>query len=212
VEVIYSGIDVEDYAPSPQPPQRPTIGFLSRMCYGKGLDLLVEAFAALKADKGLKDLRLRACGGMTSADRTYVEGIAARLARAGLLENVEFLPNLPQPQRVEFLRSLSVLSVPERTGEAAGRYVKEALACGVPVVQPANGVFPELIEATGGGLLFEPRNVDSLVAQLRRLLLEPALAQSMGRQGRQAVLEKFNVALMARQYERVYSRLVERNP
>ena len=212
VEVIYSGIDVEGYAPAPQPPQRPTIGFLSRMCYGKGLDLLVEAFAALKADKGLKDLRLRACGGMTSADRTYVEGIAARLARAGLLENVEFLPNLPQPQRVEFLRSLWVLSVPERTGEAAGRYVKEALACGVPVVQPANGVFPELIEATGGGLLFEPRNVDSLVAQLRRLLLEPALAQSMGRQGRQAVLEKFNVELMARQYERVYSRLVERNP
>jgi len=52
---------------------------------------------------------------------------------------------------VRFLQSLDVLSVPTTLSRAEGLYVLEALANGVPVVQPRHGSFPELIEATGAG-------------------------------------------------------------
>jgi len=119
------------------------------------------------------------------------------LADAGVLADVEFLPHLAMPQRAEFLRMLSVLSVPERLGEAGGRYVKEALACGVPVVQPQNGCFPELLAATGGGLLFPPGDVGALTQQLTRVLTEPGLAQSLGSAGQAGVAEHFSAARSA---------------
>ena len=57
---------------------------------------------------------------------------------------------------MRFLQGLDVLSVPTTYREPKGLYVLEALANGVPVVQPRHGSFPELIEATGGGLLVNP--------------------------------------------------------
>jgi glycosyltransferase involved in cell wall biosynthesis len=69
---------------------------------------------------------------------------------------VEFCPNLDRPAKLAFLHSLTVFSVPALYGEAFGLYVIEALAAGVPVVQPRTAAFPELLEATGGGLLCDP--------------------------------------------------------
>ena len=54
--------------------------------------------------------------------------------------------------------TIDVLSVPTTYREPKGLYVLEALANGVPVVQPRHGSFPELIEATGGGLLVTGRS------------------------------------------------------
>ena len=71
-------------------------------------------------------------------------------------DDVEFLEDFGGKEKLEFLKSLSVLSVPERKRVAYGLYVVEAMAAGVPVVQPRSGVFVELLEMTGGGILFEP--------------------------------------------------------
>ena len=54
---------------------------------------------------------------------------------------------------MRFLHGIDVLSVPTTYREPKGLYVLEALANGVPVVQPSHGSFPELIEVTGGGIL-----------------------------------------------------------
>ena len=109
VRVVYPGVAAEDYSSAAAPPQPPVVGFLSRMCRDKGLDLLVEAFLILKADERLKGLRLRAAGGQTRADDEYLAGIGRRLAGAGALTDVELLPNLDGTARREFLSSLSVL-------------------------------------------------------------------------------------------------------
>ena len=98
--------------------------------------------------------------------------------------------------------------MPQRVGEAGGRYVKEALACGVPVVQPENGCFPELIAATGGGLLFPPGDVDALTRQLTRVLTEPQLAQSLAARGREAVAELFSARRSAEQLETLLLKLL----
>jgi glycosyltransferase involved in cell wall biosynthesis len=126
-----------------------------------------------------------------------------------VLGDVEFLPHLAMPHRAEFLRGLTVLSVPERFGEAGGRYVKEALACGVPVVQPQNVCFPELLAATGGGLLFTPGDVGALAQQLTRILTEPGLAEALGRAGQAGVSEHFSAARSADKLAAIFRKVIQ---
>lgn len=103
-----------------------------------------------------------------------------------------------------------MLSVPEKQPVAYGLYVLEALASGVPVVEPASGVFPELLEITGGGLLFEPNNVEALTDAISSLLLDPAKAQKLSQQGRAAVTEKFNIEQTAVQMIRIYEQIAQK--
>ncbi len=205
VRVVYNGIDPSDYRPAERPPAVPTIGYLSRFHPDKGLDLLVEAVIRLKDHDRLRDLKLRAAGGRTAHDEAFLRQLRRRLAEAGVEEDAEFLPNLNRAERAAFLPGLSVLSVPERRGEAFGLYLLEALACGVPVVLPDNGAASELIEATGGGLLCRPNDPGALAEALEKLLLDPDYARALGRKGRQAVLEKFSAEQTARELLAVYA-------
>jgi len=207
--VVYMGISLDEYEYREDRPEIPTIGFLSRMCREKGLDTLVEAFLKIKKNEKTRNAKLRIAGGKRSDDEAFLMKIQQKLCSHGVIDNVEFLPDFDYKARITFLRSLSVLSVPEKHPVAYGLYVLEALAAGVPVVQPASGVFPELMEMTGGGLLFEPNNVEALTEALSSLLLDPAKAQKLSEQGKTAVSEKFNIQQTAKQIVRIYEQIVQ---
>ena len=202
LRVVHNGISPEGYAPAPSPPEPPVVGFLERACPEKGLDILVEAFLSLR--ERFPGLRLRVAGGMSAGDRAFVRALRRRVDRRGASGAVEFLPNLEREARQEFLRSLSVLSVPARHPEAFGMYVLEALASGVPVVLPSRGAFPELVETTGGGVLYEPNEPPALADALSGLLGDPGRARELGRRGRQAVLESFTIERTARKALEAY--------
>lgn len=209
IHVIRNGLDVEDYCPASEPPAEPTIGFLSRMYPEKGLDILASAFVLLKQDERFRDLKLRAAGGHVDADEKYIEKIRQILADGGCNDDVELLGNLFGDQKTEYLRGLTVLSVPARRGEAAGTYVLESLACGVPVVQPSAGVFPELIGQTGGGLLFRPEDPASLAEKLAEMLEHPDRARQIGVEASRAVREKFDVRRQADELVNLYERVTQ---
>jgi len=78
------------------------------------------------------------------------------------------------------------------------------MASGVPVVQPRHAAFPELIEASGGGLICEPANPKALANGIEELLLDPEKARALGAAGRKAVEEKFNARHMAQEIARAY--------
>jgi glycosyltransferase involved in cell wall biosynthesis len=198
LRVVPPGIDLAGYAPAAAPPATPTIGYLAQLNRARGLDTLVEAFLIIRAGGRLPGVRLRLAGGNTPGDRPYLDDVRGRIEAAGAAADVEFLPILDRPARQQFLRSLSVLSVPARGEPAFGLFVLEALASGVPVVQPRAGAFPELLEATGGGRLVEPESAPALAAGIEQLLADPEEARLLGERGRQAVAEKFNVQKMAR--------------
>lgn len=101
-----------------------------------------------------------------------------------------------------------MLSVPATCREPKGLYVLEALANGVPVVQPRHGSFPELIAATGGGLLVNPDDPADLARGLRQLLENPAQRAELGRKGKEAVQQCFHADRMARETVEVYSKYV----
>ncbi|MFW6161769.1 MAG: glycosyltransferase family 4 protein, partial [Planctomycetota bacterium] len=187
VHVVYNGLATEGYAPAEAPPDPPAIGFLERLCPEKGFDILVEAFILLKERPEFADLQLRAAGGWTAGDKRFLESVHRRTEEAGVADAVDALANLDRPARQALLRDVSVLSVPARHAEAFGMYVLEALATGVPVVLPQRGAFPELIEATGGGVLCEPEDSEALAEALAELLLDDDRARALGEAGRGVV-------------------------
>ena len=73
----------------------------------------------------------------------------------------------------------------------------EALACGIPVVQPRRGAFVEIVETTGGGLLVEPDNPEALADGLLELWKDPQRRIALGNQGSRAVREHYNANRMA---------------
>jgi len=122
-----------------------------------------------------------------------------RLAESGLAEAVSFHPNLSRDEKLSFLSSVDVLSVPSRFSEAFGLFVVEALAAGTPVVQPDVCGFREIIEATGGGRLCPTNTPSALAVTLAEVLADPAELRRLGECGRQAVAERFSDAAMARE-------------
>ena len=200
VKVVFNGISLEGYGamPNAQCPisNAPTLGYFARMCREKGLDLLVEAFIELKQRGTVPNLKLKVGGGCGPSDEAFVAQLKGHLRRAGCLADVEFHPNLTREQKVNFLQSLTVFSVPALYGEGFGLYLIEALAAGVPVVQPRHAAFPELVAATGGGVIAEA-NAAALANAIEGLLRNPAQLRALGEAGRRAVTERFTVDRMA---------------
>ena len=197
VRVVYNGIDPEGYVPTGAPPSPPVIGFLSRLYPPKGLDLLAEAFVRIKRTDALGDARLLIAGGQTGADAKFVKTVRRTLDRAGVGGDVQWLDDFDHDAKRRFLPALSVMCVPDRVGPAAGLFVIESMLAGVPVLEPANGVFPELIDATGGGVLFEPDNVDDLTEKLTALLTDRQGTHRLGQAARTGAMKHFTAQAAA---------------
>ncbi len=204
MRVIHIGIDPDGYVAPSAPREPPAIGYLSRLSPSLGLDILLEAFILLKKAPHFDTLRLRATGGTTADDKPFVDGLRQRAQDAGVADAFEILPGFRREHRIEFLKSVRVLSVPVPGGEAFGTYLLEAMACGVPAVQPDVGAFPELIAATGGGITYEPNTPEALADALAGLLDDPQRLAALGTAGLKSVAANFSVDRMARDLIQVY--------
>jgi glycosyltransferase involved in cell wall biosynthesis len=216
VRVIHNGINLDGYGAEGRRQKGdrgtdvPALGFFARMCPEKGLDTVVEAYILLRQRGRVGNLKLRVGGSCGPADAVFVNSLRERLQASGLLADAEFHPNVDRAAKLGFLRSLSVFSVPARYGEAFGLYVLEAMAAGVPVVQPRVAAFPELIEATGGGVLCAADDPRALAEAIEELLLDQARARALGEAGRRVVLERFSAEAMAHAMAQLYGELAAR--
>lgn len=210
LHVIPPGLALKGYEPAALPLAGPVLGFLSRLSRPLGLETLVEAFCLLRRDARFSDLRLHLAGGMTGDDGAFVDELLKRLADAGCAEAVRIFPSETLQQRQEFLRTLTVLSVPVPAGEAFGMFIIEANACGVPVVQPDAGAFAEIVGQTGGGRIYSPNTPEALAEELRALLLSPERLHALGAAGREAVRGRFSLESVVARTEDIYRGLCEK--
>ena len=197
VRVVPNGISLIGYPtqPTSQAGSAPVLGYFARMCREKGLDRLVDAY--LLARRRVPQLRLKIGGACGPADEPFVESCRERLAKGGAADQVEFHKNVPREEKIQFLSSLTLFSVPAAYSEAFGLYLIEAMAAGVPVVQPRHASYPEIVEETQGGVLCE-NTVEALAEAIADLALDPARQQLLGRQAHAAVHQRYTVEAMAR--------------
>jgi glycosyltransferase involved in cell wall biosynthesis len=87
-------------------------------------------------------------------------------------------------------------------------YILEANAAGIPVVQPATGAFPEILEMTGGGITYSPDNKEELVKALVRLMTDQALRSELGENGRKNVRSALSLSKMSASLSAIYNKLI----
>ena len=198
IDVVWPGIALNDYRELPveTTPRPLTIGFLARFVPEKGLHLLVDAFIRLYRSGEFPNLQLVAGGYVSRAYKTYMDGIRKTIRENGLEDRIKLLGTLERADKLKFFRQIDVFSVPAPYREPKGISILEALASGVPVVQPNHGAYPEWINATQGGLLHRPNDSADLAEKLATLLRDADLRKRLGQQGRQGIFEKFSSECM----------------
>ena len=172
----------------------PTVGYFARICPEKGLDVLVQSVLKLKQD--IPDIRLRAGGYLGSQNQAYFETVRQMAQPLG--DAFEYIGSpATHAEKVDFFKSIDVFSVPARFQEPKGLYVLEAWANGIPVVLPDHAAFPELIESTGGGLLSETGNTESLANLLRQVLQDSNLRRNLADAGYKGVRQQHDFTRLA---------------
>ena len=190
------GIDLEghDGKPTTDGGDVFTVGYFARICADKGLHQLVDAFRLLHQKH--PETRLRVGGYLGKQDREYFQQVQQNASSANCIFEYIGSPESHQ-EKVAFYKSLDVLSVPTVYREPKGLYVLEALANGVPVVQPRHGAFPEIMESTRGGLLVEPGDAEDLARALESLMQNPQQRTELATAGQAAVRTHYNAQTMA---------------
>jgi len=206
ISVVPIGINPEGFEMRDADRRGPfTVGFFGRIAPEKGLHELAEAYRIARQSGDLPEARLEAAGYMAPDCKGYLEAIQQRLQDAGLGGEFHYRGVLERTEKIAFLRSLDVMSMPATYDEPKGVSLLEAMACGVPLVQPRRGAFTEIIERTGGGLLVQPDDPQSLANGLLQIARDPTLAQKLSTNGFRGVREHYTAAHMADRVLAAYS-------
>ena len=207
--IIPLGVDTDIFSPPATPPSIPTLGFLSELTPAYGLDIVVETFMVLRRRPEVNHLRLRITGGRLDTRTAYRRKLEKRLDDGGHSADVEFVEAYRDPaERSAFLQSLTALAVPARRPEAFGLFQIEAMACGTPVVLPRLGGYPEVVAATGGGVICDDISPAGLASTLYPLLADPELAARIGQTGRAAVVATYTLSRQAEAMTAFYKHLL----
>jgi glycosyltransferase involved in cell wall biosynthesis len=143
---------------------------------------------------------------MASDQQGYLREAGRRLEAAGLGREFHYRGLLDREQKIRFLRNLDVFSVPTTYVEPKGLFLLEAMACGVPVIQPNHGAFPEMIAKTAGGVLVEADNADRLADGIYDLWNDPVRRAELGANGFDGVRRHYSIARSAERMLEVYER------
>ena len=210
IRVVPLGINLQGYGQRNLERSEPfTIGFFARVAPEKGLHLLADSYRRMRARGDLQKARLEAAGYLAPEHKTYLSDIEHEMKQAGFGDEFQYRGALDREEKIAFLQTLDVLSVPATYDEPKGMFLLEAMACGVPVVQPRRGGFTEIVETTGGGELVEPDDPESLAAGILRIQRDPALARRLGQSGFENVREHYSVARMADRALDVYESMLK---
>ena len=210
--VVPLGINMAGYGPAKPSGDPFVVGYFARIAPEKGLHVLAQAYVRFKRRVGAAPTELRAAGYLSPGPSPYLEGVRRTLADAGLGGEFRYTGEVDRNGKLDFLRSLDVLSVPATYDEPKGLFLIEAMASGVPVVQPRRGAFVEVVEKTGGGLLVGIDDPESLAGGLYALWSDRARARALGERAFAGARQHYTIGRSADRLLDVYAQLTGRQP
>ena len=185
LHIVHCGVDLARYAPDHAARTGRKVLFVGRLAAMKGVPVLLEAFARLRAHH--PDVTLTLIG--DGEDRRRIEAIARKL---GLEGHVVFAGYRSQAEVAEEMAATDLFVLPS-FAEGVPVVLMEALASGVPVVTTRIAGIPELVEHGENGLLVPPGNSALLAGAMADLLADPDLRQRMGAAGMRKVRAEFDM-------------------
>lgn len=198
VHVVNYGVDHESYFPKPEVARAPrTILYVGAVTRSKGVEVLIRAFAQIKAR--VADAKLL-IGGKSSVDQPMLENLAKSLG----VTDVSFEGYIAEADLATRYREATVMVFPSHYG--FGLSTLEAMACGTPVVGVRALDAPEFF--ADAGILAEPNDIDSLAHSLESVLVSPDLQRDLSQRSiARAAL--FSWARTARGNVSVYEKVLQ---
>jgi glycosyltransferase involved in cell wall biosynthesis len=197
ISVVPLGVPMDGYSRRESPSARDAafrVGYLARIAPEKGLRLLADAYVRLRARMNRAPARLDVAGYLAPEHRPYLDGAREVLAKAGLQDEFTYRGEVDRAGKRAFLRELDVLSVPATYDEPKGIFLLEAMASGVPVLQPRRGAFIEVVNKTGGGVLVDSDDPDALASGLHSLWVDRASRERLARAAYDGVRAHYTIA------------------
>ena len=185
VHVVHCGVDLSASAPRTHHRDGRHVAFVGRLDDVKGLPLLLDAIAVVRAHH--PDVRLTLVG-----DGPSRASLVASVQRLGLADCVTFTGYRTQAEVREILSTVDVFALPSFF-EGIPVSLMEAMAGGVPVVASNLPGIAELVEDGVGGRLARPGDADHLAELIVALLGDEALRNRMGVAGRAKVADEFDL-------------------
>lgn len=209
ISVVPLGIDFNGHEAKPVRSDPPyTIGYFARIAPEKGLHVLCDAYHQLRKRGHVPPTRLVAGGYLLDEHREYLASCETRMKDWGLADHFTYAGSPDRAGKIALLQSFDVFSVPTTYADPKGLFLIEAMANGLPVVEPRHGAFPEIISRTGGGLLVTPDDPAALAAALHSLVTDRDRAAQFGRAAAAGVREHYTVAQAATKAERIYEGVI----
>ena len=208
VHTIYNGVDTEKFAPHDSKKLRqelgiddesPIVGILAALRPEKNHELFLAG--AKRILEQVPDAHFVIIG--NGDRRGTLDDLAEEL---GIIDVVHFLGSRSDVH--EILPSIDVVALTSHN-EASPVSILEALSCGVPVVASRVGSVPETVLPGQTGELFEPGNLEEYLTSTVQLLLQPEHRKTLGRQGRDHVVENCSLGSMVHGYERLIESIYE---
>lgn len=189
IAVAYLTVDVTPFVKLSRQPRENTILYVGRISREKGLDLLVEALAAMEN----KNARLRVVGNDVDGQQAEIQDLADRL---GVSSRIDWLGYREGEALLSEYAGASVLAVPSRS-DCFGLILVEAGCAGLPVAASiyADGACDVVVPGKNG-LMANPEKPEKFAAALDALLESPPVPQEL----RAQLGEKFSFAAVAKGY------------
>ena len=203
--LVNLGVDTDEFNDFTRHPTKdPTIGYFGRLAPEKGFHNIVDAFIEIHQEYNLNNARLCAGGWLSPADQNFFNQQVEKLKSANLINFFDHAGSPDLDKKKDFFGKIDVFSLPTTHEEPKGLSVLEAQACGIPAVQPDQGIFPEMLAKTKGGILYDPMDSKSLAKEIVRLLKDKDHANQLGEMGRKNTFELFSAKKMAKETLQVY--------
>lgn len=220
-KIVYSphGVDTERFSPA-LPDERArlreqlgwpadalVVVYTGRLLRGKGLEALVDAFAAVAPEEQSAVLVLVGSGAGQAL--SVEDALQARVRARGLQDRVIFTGRLDDVAAP--LRAADVFVFPSLF-EALGISLIEAAACGLPCIGSRTGGIVDVLGDGRSGLLVRPGDVAELSAALRTLLADPARRAALGAGARLTACRRFDLRDSVDRYRFLFRELAARRP
>jgi glycosyltransferase involved in cell wall biosynthesis len=180
---------------TPQPAKQEYLAFLGRISPEKGIDRAIKI-------AGRAGIKLKVAAKIDNADKQYYDAEIKHLIEGN--PNVEFIGEINDQQKPEFLSGAHALLFPINWPEPFGLVMIEAMACGTPVIAFRSGSVPEVIDDGVSGFIVA--NEDEAVAATKRLhqLNRTTVRETFDR--------RWTARRMAEDYVDVYQELAQPMP
>lgn len=171
--------------------------FVGRIEKRKAVDILLEAAEQLIPE--FPHLEFHLVGKRNEDEDSGAEaGFLRRNAhKPEILQRVRFLGAVTEEELRQEYGNADIFCLPSRY-ESFGLVLLEAMSFSKPLVAARAGGMPEIVEDGQTGFLFTPDDSRELAESLRRLIVDPALRQSMGAQGRRRFEEAYDLPVTAK--------------